>query len=430
MMSRPNGETSVLRFDTPLRNAHDDYVRARRDQFAAAAVAAERPDAATGKPIDVPTIEVLPYGPRDENGRLQCEIIGTFGEVQAEYAAIRRGAGLLDAPHRAAMLVTGSDRIEYLNRLLTAELNSLSAGGVREAFWLNRKGRIEADLMLAELGEELLVDVDVLALERTVSSLNSFVFAEDVLIESACERYHRIDVHGRESLHALGHAVGQPALSLENYCATKVEIAGVRVAVARCDQTGEVGLRLFVPREQAEPVWNALLAADEAVSGGKRRVRPIGWHAFNIARIEAGTPLFLIDFGTENLPHETGVLPSRVSFTKGCFLGQEVVARMQHLGKPKRTLVGLRVEGDLLPVEGAAVYEAGEPDSAGSSKASDEPIGMVTSSTLSPLAGAQPIAFAMLRTKAIGTSGQALVEAEGHVVRASVSELTSLAETS
>ena len=132
--------------------------------------------------------------------------------------------------------------------------------------------------------------------------------------------------------------------------------ADSEIFVMRDDTTGSVGLHLFVPRHRAEAVWTTLLDLDATVGEGKRRIRPIGWYAFNIARIEAGTPLMNVDFGPPHLPHETGLLRQRVSFSTGCYPGQEVVARMENLGKPKQSLSGLRMTGEALPVAGDSVF--------------------------------------------------------------------------
>ncbi|MBL8765625.1 MAG: hypothetical protein JNM07_15400, partial [Phycisphaerae bacterium] len=134
-----------------------------------------------------------------------------------------------------------------------------------------------------------------------------------------------------------------------------VTIAGRRVVVDRSDTTGEVGLELVMSTGDVPAVYEQILERGLSTNGppgagpaatitpAGYRMRPAGWHAYNIARIEAGTPLFNIDFGPNSLPAETGVLDDRVSFTKGCYLGQEVVARMKSLGHPKQTLVGLRL---------------------------------------------------------------------------------------
>lgn len=128
------------------------------------------------------------------------------------------------------------------------------------------------------------------------------------------------------------------------------------------------------------------------------KVRPAGWHAFNIARIEAGTPVYLIDFGPDSLPAETGVLLDRVNFKKGCYLGQEIVARMNARGHPKQQLVGIRFEVDEAmrdpqtglppqPVTGTVLSLAG----------GGAEVGVVTSATLAPMLSSSPIAFAQAK---------------------------------
>ena len=156
--------------------------------------------------------------------------------------------------------------------------------------------------------------------------------------------------------------------------------------------------------------------------------RPAGWFATNTARIEAGTPYFRIDFGPTNLPAESGVLNSRVSFTKGCYPGQEVVARMQHLGKPKQKLIGLRVEGDLLPVSDAQVFAIAEGTSIGHQMGHQlgDQLGVITSSGLAPMLGAVPVAFAMISSRAYEIGTKVLVNAEGEQAIATVTPLAFL----
>ena len=321
----------------------------------------------------------------------------------------------MDCPHRATLALTGADRVDFLNRMLTSELKDLRPGMVRAGFWLNRKGRIVADLLLVETGDVLYVDVDAPQAAETVETLSAFLFAEDVEIEDRSDRVHRLALHGASAAALLARAMDAPGADPpEAGAATTVTIAGAEVVVAGRDQVGQTGLELFVPVEQVASVWDALVGGEPSAAIGP--VRPIGWYAYNIARIEAGTPLFNVDFGTTNLPHESGVLDDRVSFTKGCYLGQEIVARIQSLGKPKQVLKGLTVQADGLPVAGAPVYEA-DGDGVGA------PVGVVTSSTLSPLLGARPVAFAMLKNDHAGDGSTVRVGAEGDPVDAAVGPL-------
>jgi folate-binding protein YgfZ len=264
----------------------------------------------------------------------------------------------------------------------------------------------------------MIVDVDVYRAAYTAKTLNDFLFSEDVVIADVTGEFHHLAVHGPHAQRILAATAGETP-PLDDMRAQGVSVAGVDVIVARRDQTGEVGLELIVPYEQAEKVWETLLGGDETQGGGGDRVRPVGWFALNIARIEAGTPLYGIDFGPENLPHETGVLTDRVSFTKGCFLGQEIVARIESQGAPKQTLVGLRPSRDLLPIAGSPVYAPAESDASGSGPE----VGMVTSSTLSPMLGSVPIAFAMLKASHAEPGATVIVSAEGEHVEATVGPL-------
>jgi folate-binding protein YgfZ len=240
----------------------------------------------------------------------------------------------------------------------------------------------------------MLIDVDVHDAARTATSLNAFVFGEDVQIADETAAWARISVHGPlgpELLREAGASTDALRKLSEDHSCTWLAVAGASVAIARRDQCGVPGLELWVASADAAKVWDALVSQHDEAAAGRRRARPAGWYAYNIARIEGGTPLFHIDFGADNLPHESGLLAKRVSFKKGCYLGQEVVARMESLGHPKQRLVALRTAEDLLPTAGSPVFERGADGEPGN------PVGAVTSSALSPMLGAAPIAFAMVK---------------------------------
>lgn len=374
----------------------------------------------------------LTWGPPDEG----VEMVETFGEIASEYASLRKGCALFDMTNRGTVEVRGSDRIAFLNRMITQEVKDLPPHRVARSFWLNRKGRIDADLRVLVLGDRVLLDVDFLAASRAATTLDAFVIADDVQIADASDRWQRFSIHGPTALDLLGavatHKAGAPLTDFTPGAAASVTIASVDLLVDRQDDCGETGLHLWVPTEHAERVWTHLIEAgcphDE--NGGENghngasngslasrvRLRPSGWHAFNIARIEAGTPLYNIDFGPESLPGETGVLRDRVHFKKGCYLGQEVVARMDALGKPKQILVALRFdpspEGEVVqPLSGGHVMAVTE-DSA-------ETVGVITSSTIAPMLGGTAVAFAQVRTKwAENPAASFEVAAEGARVRA------------
>jgi tRNA-modifying protein YgfZ len=364
---------------------------------------------------------VIAYGPREAG----IVVVETFGELELEYAAIRKSCILLDLPQRGVVEITGKDRLDFLNRMVTQELKGLTAFHSIRSFWLNRKGRIDADLRLIELGDRMLLDVDALVADRAVKGLSAFVITEDVQIRDTTEATHRMGLHGPTAillLQAVSKPVRGPSLGdLPPATATVLSVRGHEVVVDRDDSTGEPGLELTMPAAAATDVFQSLVETGQVHDDGnggepasKFRLRPAGWHAYNIARIEAGRPLYNIDFGPDSLPHETGIVRDRVSFTKGCYLGQEVVARMESRGHSKKVLMAVKCESSVpagaepplprQPVTGAHVWAASGPDA--------DPIGAVTSSTLSPMLGSAPVCFAMIKHDLAKPGLEVLIAAE------------------
>jgi tRNA-modifying protein YgfZ len=371
---------------------------------------------------------LMGYGPAEAN----VHLVAAFDPVEVEYAGIRRHAVVFDNPSRATLVVTGADRLSFLNRMLTQDLEApgplgkVKSGGpglgvweARRSFWLSRKGRIDADLRVLNLGDSVVLDVDVHALERTRTGLEGYLISEDAAIGDAAEEHHRLSLHGPASaaiLAKIARRVGGPAdvsiSDIQPGQVMEIELdtgagfapgsgsgpAPVRVIVDRQDTTGEIGLELLAKTKDARAVYAALSTPwalrerNMPAAPQTGLARRIGWHALNIARIEAGTPMYFADFGPDSLPAETGVLDDRVSFKKGCYLGQEVVARMHALGHPKQRLVALRVHAgaDEPQAETGTLVYAGEAADAAV-------VGAVTSSCLSPMLGQAPIAFAMVK---------------------------------
>ena len=356
--------------DTPLKSLLE-HEAAARNQDRSPDADAYRPGAATGRPGDEGAAEFIPWGPPDEQGDVSCEILSTLGSVEVEYAHVRRDRARFDAAMRGTIRVEGEDARDFLDRMLSQKLVDLAPGRGALAFLVDRTGRLQADLKVLDTGDGLLVDVDVHQAAATAKTLDGFIFTEDVRVKDESDQWHRIELHGPDA----GDGYGD----LEPLQAKTVTIADHTVHVLRHDRLGVPGYDLFVRTADAAEVWSAL------------DCMTTGWFAYNMARIEGGTPMCNIDFGPGTLPHETSLISTRVSFTKGCYPGQEIVARLEHLGKPKQVLRGLKMSSDTLPVAGSQVFPEGEGDLG-------QPIGMVTSSCLSPMLGSASIAFAMLRT--------------------------------
>jgi folate-binding protein YgfZ len=362
----------------------------------------------------------LPYGSPED----ACEVVETFGDLDMEYASIRKGCVIFDQPHVGTIEARGEDRGTFLNSMLTAKFDDLAPGESRWAFWLNRKGRIDADLRIAQLTDKMLIAADRHLCPATANALNDFIFTEEASVEDVSDRYHRLAIHGPTAVKLLENictSTDSPLSGLQEHSHIHIDIEGTRILVERQDLTGEIGLELVIPTDQTRMVYDKLLGA--AQEHPDLKARPSGWLAINTARIEAGHPMFNLDFGATNLPVESGIIEKRVSFTKGCYLGQEVVARMHARQACNKKVVAIRFEDERVtvenpeihqPITGSQIFELG--------KVGETPIGSVTSSTISPMLGAMPICFAMLKSAFIESGTQLSVSAEGEMITGTVQE--------
>ena len=327
----------------------------------------------------------LPYG-------AQLQIVESYGEPESEYAAIRKAAALFDAPHRSVVILTGRDRLSFLHNKITNDTARLTPGQGCYAFLLNLKGRIVMDMNILHAEEATLVELDRRLAPLFMQTMEKYIFNEDVRLLDGSEQLGRLTVLGPHAADLLKKAMdaGVETLS-EDFRHARRTIGKATVTVFRNDLAGEPQYELIVPRDQLVTLWQILheASAHEA-SGGVNsapELRAIGWSAFNTARIEAGTPLFGIDITDHYLPMETAHwYPRAVAVSKGCYLGQEIVARMHAHQTVARLLTGLRVsDSDKLPVAGTDIRDNAQQ------------IGIVTSSCLSPMLGNTPVAIGYVK---------------------------------
>jgi folate-binding protein YgfZ len=348
----------------------------------------------------------------------QLQIVTTFGEPEAEYAAIRKGAALVDQPQRGFLELAGKDRLAFLNNLLTNETwnkatkKGLEAGAGVYGFFLSRNGRIVTDMNVIERGDRTLLEMDARVVEAVRAAFDKYIFTEQVTLTNRVASLHQIALHGPGALDVLRQAVGSDVPELGALGSTQVRIAETDVVVWRDDVCAVPGYQLVFDIGAAESVWEMLVARfATSEQRGKRALRPTGWAAFNAARIEAGRALFGIDFDDSVLPHETGEIARAVSFTKGCYLGQEIVARMQARGQFARQLVGIKMADDALPIAGAIIQDD-----------NDNQIGGITSSTISPVLSGAAICIGYLKKQFTTVGTVVNIPAEGKMRKGSVAE--------
>jgi aminomethyltransferase len=352
------------------------------------------------------------------------EIVSTFGEPQAEYAAIRKGCALMDLPQRGILEATGKDRLEFLNSYLTNEVwnkekkSGLQPGQGAYAFLLNNKGRIVSDLNVLEVpaGDRTLLEMDARMVETVRAALDRYLFNAKVTLTSKVGSLHEIVLHGPRALDVLNQILDAPIQPLQPLAASQSRALDTDIVIWRDDPASVPGYHLIVSTESARKVWMTLISrfAQPTETLGKRQLRPTGWAAFNATRIEGGRPLFGIDFDDSVLPAETGevTLARAVSFTKGCYLGQEIVARMHARGQVARQIVGLKLEHDHLPIAGAQLFDDQQNQ-----------IGGITSSTVSPVLSNVAICLGFVKKPFVAEGTRVKVPAEGSLRDAIVTRL-------
>jgi folate-binding protein YgfZ len=321
----------------------------------------------------------------------------------ADESAVRSGAAIGSISARAQVAVAGPDRATYLQGLLTNDIQALAEGSGCYAAWLTPQGRMLTDMHVLQSAGMILLDVPAEQVDSILARLDQFLFSEDVRIESLAEAMTGVWVHGPGAaavVEQIVHGVNRLD-DWSDYRHATGTIDGDPVSVARIDQIGVPGYCVFLARA-IEPRFIA-----SAVSAGARVVSP---DALQAARIAAGYPVFGVDMTAETIPLEAGIEERAVSFTKGCFVGQEVVIRVMHRGggRVAKKLVGFR----LAPQQnvGHPEHPAGHPFRGAKVFAGDREIGFVTSAADSPTLGPIALGYVHRDFTAAGTG----VQVDGH----------------
>ena len=298
----------------------------------------------------------------------------------AEYEAARRGAGVFERRDRGRIVMRGKDRASYLQGLLTNDVSSLTAGQGCYAAYLTPQGRMISDMWVYVLGDRMLMALPLSTTQKVFTRLDQFVFAEDVQLEDVTNAFDSVVVLGPESANAIRASLpdASPAFTeLADHASLTSEFSGEPVTLLRVVDDGERGFEMIVARGHGAAIASELR---------RHGAIEIGEATREMLRIEGGIPVFHRDMDEETIPLEAGIESRAISFTKGCYVGQEVIIRVLHRGHGRvaRKLMGLTLAGASVPDSGAAVTSL---DGAAA--------GRVTSSSWSPSLD-RPIALALL----------------------------------
>ena len=364
----------------------------------------------------------------------------SYGDVSREYAAVREGGcGISDLSARGRLLVSGSEAVQFLNGLITNDMKTLAEHSWMPAAFPNVQGRLIASVRVMRLKDEekegtnkgtaknacptFLIDTEAATHAPVLKTIERFTLAGDFHVRDVTSETAMLSVQGRKARAlvsaVLGEAAGALAESRLSQIAwpsgdkngdnsekrqdgndSETEDVVNDVTAIRASHTSENGFDLFVNAAHATDLWNALQAAG---------ARPVGDAALEILRIEAGRPRFGVDMDDSNIVTE--VLDDAVSYTKGCYVGQEIIARIKYRGHVAKKLSGVVFEQAVTVAAGATIQSTDGKE-----------VGRITSVSDSPRLG-RTIALAFLKYDFLAAGTSLKIVADDGELPAQVAEL-------
>ncbi len=334
----------------------------------------------------------------------------SYGDVLLEYAAVREsGCGLVDLSNRGRILVSGTEAVQFLNGLITNDMKTLAVNSWMPAAFPNVQGRLIASVRVVRLKDEgtgqttpaglprrgprsnvcptFLIDTEAATHNRVIKTIERFTLAGDFRVTDVTNETAMLSVQGRKAFDVVRTSLGDTAAGIAPNQATQIgwpqdnengnaagDVAS-RLTVIRASHTGEDGFDLVVKADQASALWEVLQNAG---------ARSVGYKALEILRIEAGVPRYGVDMDETNIVTEAA-LDGAVSYAKGCYVGQEIIARIKYRGHVAKKLSGVMFEQAMKVEVGASITSEDGKE-----------VGRITSVTYSPHLG-RTIALAYLK---------------------------------
>jgi aminomethyltransferase len=283
------------------------------------------------------------------------ELPHNFGDWQAEYRALRESVGLVDKNYRAYLQFTGPDRVRYLNAILTNDIKGLKGNHGTVSLLLNPQGHIQAEIETYALGETLLGVSYAMIRERLIPAMDKYIIMDDVTLTDRTDAFATLALEGPKAAALTLAMCGVDLTGMDELEFREATIQGVLSRVSKRSPGGILGTEFLVSREKAAELWKIL---EEAVlrEGGSAA----GYQALNSVRLELGIPWFGYDFGEKQIPHEAGLQNSHISYTKGCYTGQEIVERVRSRGQVNRVRVSLKFDAAAAPPANIALLADGK----------------------------------------------------------------------
>ncbi len=329
-----------------------------------------------------------------------------YGDPVAEHRAVRHSVGLADLSHRGKVRVTGDDRVKWLQSVISNDILPLQPGQGRYSGFLSHKGKMLAYFRVYVQADAVMLEDAGETGDATYNALRKFLlYGTKAKMENCAESWGLLLVSGPKAALVVKAAFGTDVEDLKPVNFVPATIGGQGAMVMRTEETGEQDIEILIPADGLVPAWERLMEA-----GAPHGIKPVGSQAREALRIEAGIPKAGPDLNEEIVPPEANLEGKAFSLTKGCYPGQEVVARMDTYGNVRRKLVGLLLKDSTIPPRGAKLFSG------------DREIGWISSATRSPqLDAVIALGFPLRDFSAAGTVLR--IEAEGARYDATVQAL-------
>jgi folate-binding protein YgfZ len=284
-----------------------------------------------------------------------CDLPDHWIDPRAEQEFARRSVALIDKNYRAYLSFAGPDRVRYLNAILTNTVKDLADGQGAVSLLLNPQGHILAEMETYAAGEKLFCVSYAMIRERLIEWLDKYIIMDDVTLTDETERYGTVALEGPSAGVVARELCGLDLVALEELKRAETTVASIPCWITKRSPGGIAGCDFLVEQEQLAELWKILLAAVAKHGGG-----PMGYAALSAQRLAQGVPWFGYDFGEKQIPHEAGLEMSHISYTKGCYTGQEIVERVRSRGQVNRRRVDLIFDGTNAPAGGEVLTVDGK----------------------------------------------------------------------
>jgi len=276
-----------------------------------------------------------------------CALPADFGDWQREYWFAHKSVALIDKNYRCYLSFTGPDRVRYLNAILTNNIKDLPPAHGNVSLLLSPQGRILAELETYALPESLFCVSYAMIRERLIEALDKYIIMDDVTLTDDTPRFGTLALEGPAAERVVSELTDVDLHSLADLARQDARVGTIPCTIIRRSRGKFAGAEFLVQRAHLEALWETLQEKTKAAAGG-----PTGYTALSALRLEQGVPWFSYDFGEKQIPHEAALENSHISYTKGCYTGQEIVERVRSRGQVNRRRVGLRFTGETVPGPG------------------------------------------------------------------------------